>query len=132
MSNPVGAEYIIEEKATGQPLGGFWAQMSNASRFRIIDQLVGVQKKLSSISFAKHGCIYYARDIESRNCSWERLDPDSSVISQMCGTSELSEFAIGPSNDRKLWQNERRTMHLNRGPCEISPSIPLGVSVGRD
>ncbi|RJE24397.1 Phosphotransferase enzyme family [Aspergillus sclerotialis] len=115
-SNPVGAEYIIEEKAAGQPLGGLWAQMSNSSRFAIIDQLIDVEKKLSSISFARHGCIYYARDIESRNRSWERLDSNSPSISNMCRTRELSGFAIGPSNNRQLWQNGRGTMHLDRGP----------------
>ncbi|RDW87094.1 uncharacterized protein DSM5745_03736 [Aspergillus mulundensis] len=107
-TNAVGAEYIIEEKAPGRPLGDIWAQMPTPARLGIIDQLVDVEKKLASVSFPKHGCIYYASDLETRPSS----------ASEMDSVEPFPGFAIGPSNDRKLWQSGRDQMRLGRGPCE--------------
>ncbi|KAL2840880.1 hypothetical protein BJY01DRAFT_257223 [Aspergillus pseudoustus] len=81
-TNVVGAEYIIEEQATGPLLRGLWAQMSKPARLGIIDQLIDVEKKLASVCFP-------------------RLE---------------FGFALGPLNDRRLWQAERSQMPLNRGP----------------
>lgn len=60
--NPVGAEYIIEEKATGYSLGSIWGRMSRFSQFVIIDQVVEIERKLASASFPMQGCLYYTFD----------------------------------------------------------------------
>lgn len=65
-SNAVGAEYILEEKATGQPLGSLWDKLPLPSRLDIVKQIVDIETKLASIAFPKHGCIYYQSDLESR------------------------------------------------------------------
>lgn len=124
-SNPVGSEYIIEEKAAGQPLGNIWSQMSVASQLGIIDQIVDMEKKLISVSFPIHGCLYYTSDLKSENPGVGGLDTmlDNALMSKMGHDGQLSQFTIGPSNDRKLWQNERHSMKLDKGPCKTS--LPL-------
>ncbi|KAF5863575.1 Phosphotransferase enzyme [Aspergillus alliaceus] len=66
-SNPVGAEYIVEENATGQPLGKLWDTLPIPERLEVVNQIVAVEKKLASIPFPKHGCIYYESDLKSRS-----------------------------------------------------------------
>ncbi|PYI01878.1 hypothetical protein BO78DRAFT_240590 [Aspergillus sclerotiicarbonarius CBS 121057] len=129
-SNPVGCEYIIEEKAAGQPLGNIWSQMSMASQLGIIDQVVDMEKKLASVSFPIHGCLYYTSDLRSGCSEIEGLDImlDKSVMSTVGHRSQLSQSAIGPSNDRRLWQSERHSMKLDRGPW-INP-VDFATALG--
>jgi hypothetical protein len=65
-NNPVGAEYILEEKAQGQPLGEFWKDWNKwpmEDRFGIIEQLVNIERKLASTKIMKWGSIYLRKDI---------------------------------------------------------------------
>ncbi|OJI83259.1 hypothetical protein ASPTUDRAFT_124561, partial [Aspergillus tubingensis CBS 134.48] len=117
-SNPVGAEYIIEEKAKGYSLGSIWGRMSRSSQFVIIDQIVDIERKLASVSFPMQGCLYYTSDLKSKIPEAEGLDITPSKPSglKVDDGRQLSCFAIGPSNDRKLWNSERDLMQLDRGP----------------
>ncbi|KAF2463885.1 kinase-like protein [Lindgomyces ingoldianus] len=65
--NPVGAEYIIEEKAEGKPLGSLWYQWQTESQLDLVNQLVDFETKLTSVSFRRHGCIYYKKDLEKKD-----------------------------------------------------------------
>ncbi|KAL2361069.1 hypothetical protein RJZ56_006063 [Blastomyces dermatitidis] len=62
-SNPVGAEYIIEEKASGVRLGSLWNHWSRGPKLKIITQIAQIEDVLTSISFPKHGCIYFKEDL---------------------------------------------------------------------
>ncbi|RAL06576.1 uncharacterized protein BO97DRAFT_474195 [Aspergillus homomorphus CBS 101889] len=117
-SNPVGSEYILEEKARGQALGKLWAQMSMPSRCEIIDQVINIEKKLTSVSFSKHGCIYHTSVLSSKIPVYDSLDSmlDSASLPEVRQTSKLSRFTIGPSNDRRMWQSERKFLKLDWGP----------------
>ncbi|RAK92540.1 phosphotransferase enzyme family protein [Aspergillus costaricaensis CBS 115574] len=117
-SNLVGAEYIIEKKATGYSLGSIWGRMSRSSQFVIIDQVVEIERKLASVSFPMQGCLYYTSDLKSEVPDAKGLDIMLRKLSglKIEDCKQLSCFAIGPSNDRKLWNDERHSMELNRGP----------------
>jgi hypothetical protein len=65
--NPVDAEYIIGERAGGKPLGSLWYQWQTESRLNLVAQLVDFETKLTSISFSRHGCIYYRKELEKKN-----------------------------------------------------------------
>ena len=65
--NLVGAEYIIEEKAGGKPLGSLWYQWQTESQLSLVAQLVDFETKLTSVSFRRHGCIYYKKVLEKRS-----------------------------------------------------------------
>jgi hypothetical protein len=49
--NPVGAKYVIEEKAEGKPLGSLWYQWEIESQLGLVTQLVDFETKLAAISF---------------------------------------------------------------------------------
>lgn len=116
--NPVGAEYILEEKATGQPLGNVWANLTLAAQLDVVNQVVNMEKKIASISFPKHGCIFYETDLKSRSLDYEALDSQhGSSESATCQNDQLPAFVIGPSANPSFWEREKAAMDLDRGPC---------------
>lgn len=124
-SNPVGVEYIIEEKAAGMPLGSLWYQWSKESQLGLITQLVDFETKLASIQFRKHGCIYYKKDLEEKGLLIDNLETVSQSFS--CSTKSISslltKFSLGPLTAARLWEGERETMDLDRGPCKLQTSL---------
>jgi hypothetical protein len=78
-----------------------------------VNQVVDAEKKLASISFPKHGYIYYECDLKSISAEYKRLQPPSTRDAQ------ASTFVIGPSADPNLWGLERAQMNLDRGPCKV-------------
>lgn len=119
--NPVGAEYILEEKANGLQLGSIWYDWPEDSKLDLVNQIHQIEEKLTSISFSMRGSIYYKSDLESKGVMYAPLN--SSIV-QLDGhldhetvTSLTNNFAIGPSTDPKLWRSERANMKLSRGPC---------------
>lgn len=119
--NPVGAEYIIEEKARGRPLGSLWHQWTTTSRLKLIAQLVDLEANISSILFQKHGCIYYKSDLETKGHVTQDLEaglilPNGAL--EELKPSSTEKFTIGPLTDAWLWEGERAVMPLDRGPCK--------------
>ena len=72
--NPVGADYIITEKARGTPLGSLWYQWSTESQLNLVAQLVDFETKMTSISFGQHGSIYFKKDLQEQGLSVCDLD----------------------------------------------------------
>lgn len=64
-NNLVEAEYIIEEKAPGVPLGSVWNQWPRQLKLQLITQVVDMENKLATITFSKHGYIYFKQDLRS-------------------------------------------------------------------
>ncbi|TQB69797.1 hypothetical protein MPDQ_001334 [Monascus purpureus] len=56
--NHVGAEYIIMEKISGVPLAEIRETMSPLERYKVIDQIVDMEKELESLEFPAYGSIY--------------------------------------------------------------------------
>ncbi|RHZ50978.1 hypothetical protein CDV55_103165 [Aspergillus turcosus] len=119
-SNAVGAEYILEEKATGQPLGSLWDKLPLPSRLDIVKQIVDIETKLASIVFPMHGCIYYQSDLESRQAM-----PSFALIPDQ--NPGLPNFAIGPLTHPKYWQGKRALMELDRGPWNSIADYAIAV-----
>ncbi|TVY67451.1 Altered inheritance of mitochondria protein [Lachnellula suecica] len=112
-SNPVGAEYIIEEKAAGEPLGNFWKSLDTLpmnDRMAIVDNILEIEKKLTFIKFAKSGCIYFREDISNS----EPLQTNPPLSSQI-----LDRFTMGPLVSNEFWSGQKAGMDLNRGPFEM-------------
>ncbi|KAF2430751.1 hypothetical protein EJ08DRAFT_611676, partial [Tothia fuscella] len=117
-SNAVGAEYIIEDKAAGQPLSDVWYSWSEESQTRLVSQLVDIETKLASLSFRSHGCLYYKKDLVQRGIPVRHFyAPLLHPTSLKCDHISLQEYTIGPSVTAALWEDERATMEsLDRGP----------------
>lgn len=127
-SNAVGAEYIIEEKARGKPLGSLWNQWSMESRLDIVSQIIDFERRLTSVSFPKHGCIYYKADLERRGIATESLTNATDNLPLACDRSVLDSFAMGPLTEGRLWEAERAKMVLDRGPCKSKYGTRLSKS----
>ncbi|KAM5499806.1 hypothetical protein McanMca71_006150 [Microsporum canis] len=112
-SNPIGAEYILEEKAPGTPLGMLWYQWKMKSRLEMIDQIIQIEGKLASTKFSKIGCIYFSDDFPDKTPGGCILSTSSSLPS-----SVLERFTLGPLVSSDLWRGDRASMNLNCGPCK--------------
>lgn len=51
VNNPVESEYILMEEASGTPLWEVWDGLELDNKLRIVDDIVGIEKKLLSVSF---------------------------------------------------------------------------------
>ena len=56
-ANPAGCEYILMEEAKGKPLGAIWPGMELDEKFKIVEEVVAVQRKLQSVTFSRFGCL---------------------------------------------------------------------------
>ncbi|KAG4431471.1 hypothetical protein IFR05_013043 [Cadophora sp. M221] len=111
-SSPVGAEYILEEKAPGKPLGRLWQDWDKwpmKDRMAMIEQIVEIERKLASTKFVKSGCIYFRGDIP---------DSDALVTNPPLSSPVVERFTLGPFVEKELWRGEKVGMDINRGPYE--------------
>ncbi|KAH7372259.1 kinase subdomain-containing protein [Pyrenochaeta sp. MPI-SDFR-AT-0127] len=99
--NPVGAEYIIMEKAQGEELGDRWFTLPDIDRAKLIGRLSQIEQRLFSIPLPASGSIFYKKDLDS-----------SIPAKEIPGT----EFCTGPSVEQRWWHAERGDMNLFRGP----------------
>ncbi|KNG84168.1 hypothetical protein ANOM_008594 [Aspergillus nomiae NRRL 13137] len=61
--NAVGTEYIIMEKASGQPLDRRWFDLTPKERVHLVTSYVNIERKLFSIPFGSYGSLYYRHSI---------------------------------------------------------------------
>lgn len=59
-ANLVGSEYIIMEEAPGIQLGNVWDEMGLSDQLKVVEDLVAIEKKCSSISFTLS--VFHAQD----------------------------------------------------------------------
>lgn len=104
----MGAEYIIQEKASGVKLGTLWYQWPREAKLKLITQVVDIEKALMKIPFSKLGSVYFKEDLRSLAGNAQDLE----------GISEyLERFAIGPLTSTDLWTDAGKDMKIDRGPC---------------
>jgi len=111
-TNSVGAEYILEERARGQPLWTLWQDwniLPMIARFGIIRQVVDIERRLTDTTFKNCGCIYFKTDVPHG---------DRLMTTRTASPSTLERFRMGPLVAMDHWQKEKATMDLNRGPCK--------------
>ncbi|PSK40209.1 hypothetical protein B9Z65_8149 [Elsinoe australis] len=87
--NPIGAEYIIMEKASGVQLESIWPKLGSKDRFAVVKTLGNYQKAWTSIRFHGFGSIYFTDNVPSGMASAlaytdssgiERTDPETRVV----------------------------------------------------
>jgi hypothetical protein len=102
------------EKASGVPLRDKWEGMSGDSVERLIKTMIGYEKAFASTRFKLFGSLYYKDDLAGNVVPGQRIlytDEDGREV-------PTDKFAIGPTTDRKAFEDGRGTMHFDRGPCE--------------
>jgi hypothetical protein len=68
-SNTVGAEYIIMEKLDGMTVGDIWFALSFKERYKVVEQIVQLEKKLFSLQLPANGSIYFPHDLSEHERS---------------------------------------------------------------
>jgi hypothetical protein len=112
-NNPVGAEYILEEKASGKPLGSLWHQIPRKSKLNIVSQVVELEDRLASLTFDRQGCLYF------RDASTNGLTADDPLITNPPIPSAMcNRFTLGPVTTPELWDSEDAGLEADRGPCK--------------
>lgn len=74
--NPIGAEYIIMEKAPGIQLFKIWDDITEADRLGLIKSLTQLENHLVAIRFLIYGSLYFRHSISK---ALERILLDSSM-----------------------------------------------------
>ncbi|KKK16417.1 hypothetical protein ARAM_006369 [Aspergillus rambellii] len=123
-SNPVEAEYIIEEKAPGVRLGSVWNQWPRELKLQLITQVVELENKLTTISFDKHGCIYFKEDLRSL------VGEAEDIHTRTVKSDFLERFSIGPLTTNELWSETRKDMKLDCGPWK--DALEYNRAIGRN
>ncbi|PYH38993.1 phosphotransferase family protein [Aspergillus neoniger CBS 115656] len=89
-SHPVGAEFIIMEKAAGVPLSHVWETLKLPQKLQVLLAMIRLQKKWLSVSFSHYGSLHPLHQ--------ER------------------QFAIGPTTGRDWCDASRSLLDIDRGP----------------
>ena len=106
-NNPVGAEYILMEKAEGRPLGDVWFTLSQRDRIKVLSRIVDHEAKLFSLDFSAFGSLYFEED----------LPREMGKVPCQHETSN-QRFCIGPDTSLKFWYETRSALDIARGPCK--------------
>jgi hypothetical protein len=98
------------EKAPGIQLSELWDEMHSQKKYGIIKQLVGFEKALATAKLPAYGSLYYSDDLPK---------PISAIaLPVMDVNGSKKSFSIGPTNNRKYFDDGRGTLELDRGPCK--------------
>lgn len=106
-TTPVQAEYIVMEKADGIELGKVWDNMSSSTKDAVVREWVDIEARMLTPISGGYGSVFYRGDIDqtlSRNI--------------LVDGTQRDRFVIGPSVSMSFWEEERRDMNLDRGPCK--------------
>ncbi|KAH8816555.1 phosphotransferase enzyme family protein [Xylogone sp. PMI_703] len=112
-TNAVGAEYILQEKVSGKPLASMWHRMPKKSKLDRIAQVAELENRLASLTFNKHGCIYFRDSIEDQEVASQPL-----ITSPPVSSAIVDRFVLGPLITAELWGSEDTPSDVDRGPWE--------------
>ncbi|PWY89845.1 phosphotransferase family protein [Aspergillus heteromorphus CBS 117.55] len=116
-TNPVGAEYILMERIRGIALSERWDAMNTLDRYKIIDQIIKMEKELEGLKFPAYGSLYMRASTVHRTNRYllpSDLDPEGL-------------FYIGPLCSRAKWNGGLSTTKRNNGPWTSFPEFALSV-----
>lgn len=98
----VEAEYIIEEKAPGVRLGSVWNQWPRELKLQLITPVVELENALTTITFDRHGCIYFKDDLRSL------IGEAKEIYASPVAPDALKRYSIGPLTSNELWSGAKK------------------------
>ncbi|KAJ5096606.1 hypothetical protein N7456_007327 [Penicillium angulare] len=111
-AHPVGAEFIIMDKANGVPLSRVWETMKLSQKAQVLVAMIRLHTKWLNVSFSHYGSLYYAKDLS--------LPPAGSHYMKDGKIIKESGFVIGPTTARDWVDAERSSLDIDRGPCFLA------------
>ncbi|KZF23492.1 phosphotransferase enzyme family protein [Xylona heveae TC161] len=109
--SPVGAEYIIMEKADGVLLSSKWPLMSTKEKHQLTQSIIAFERSLLAHKFENIGSIYYERDLVDSQDKFP--------------ATAYSGFVVGPTTDRKFLEDGRRKVKTDKGPWNTAKEYIL-------
>lgn len=109
-STPVGAEYIIMEKAKGVLLDTVLPKMDFKQRWKLAQAVADYQMQWAEAGFQSYGSLYYRSDLPNNSANSAAI-PSSSE-------DDMKRFAIGPTTDRNPTDGLNLSLELDLGPCK--------------
>ncbi|KAF1962211.1 hypothetical protein CC80DRAFT_435048 [Byssothecium circinans] len=118
-SNPIGAEYIIMEKASGTQLFNKWGEMSEHDKFLFVKQITKLEGEMAAIRFPASGNLYLCEDMTG----------DDAYVSLSPETDPSGQFCIGPSCERGGYTEGDMSAHsrFSRGPWQNLSSYGIAI-----
>ncbi|EEQ30887.1 phosphotransferase family protein [Microsporum canis CBS 113480] len=108
-SHPVGAEFIIMDKAEGVPLSQVWGTLPLSQKLQVILAVTRLQKRWLRVSFSSYGSLYYTGDVNS---------PSGNHYIKNGEAVKYSGFVVGPSTGRDWIDAGRSSLDIDRGPWQ--------------
>ncbi|KAL5499063.1 hypothetical protein ACEPAH_1581 [Sanghuangporus vaninii] len=103
---PVGAEYIIMEKAQGTELFRVWPRLDLKQKKAVVDQWIGIEKALLRSSANGYGSLFHKNVVL----------PNSSFVDLWTDGVKESDFVVGLHVGSAFWAKERKELDIDRGP----------------
>ncbi|EFR01039.1 serine/threonine protein kinase [Nannizzia gypsea CBS 118893] len=114
-SNPLGAEYVVMEKAKGGELETAWYSIGFDERKTVVKKLVAIESHLFKIKLPAFGSLYHTDSLPHGT--------------DMVVLPDNNAFCVGPSVELLWWYHKREELKTNRGPwkspAELLKSIGL-------
>ncbi|GAB1733205.1 hypothetical protein NU195Hw_g8465t1 [Hortaea werneckii] len=127
-ANAAGCEFILMEEAKGKPLGAIWPGMELDEKFKIVEEVVAVQKKLQSVTFSRYGSMYYKSHYKSDAAGFSTsLDIHGNLPSSAKKYAE-DRFIIGSLAERSFWEPKYADLAIDHGPWSSAQSYLRAIS----
>ena len=91
-----------------------WPTLYGDEKLNLIKKIVEIETTLASTSFREFGSLYYTRDLE------HPARKDILYTNTTRRPVVNAQFSIGPTTDRKVFNNDRINVDFDRGPYENS------------
>ncbi|KAI7236741.1 hypothetical protein KC330_g3579 [Hortaea werneckii] len=114
----------MDFEAKGESLGAVWSDVELDEKFKIVEEVVAVQKKLQSVTFSRFGSLYNKSDAAGYSTN---IDIDGSFAPSTKKYAE-NRFVIGPLAEKSFWQLEQTHSAIDRGPRSSAQSYLRAIS----
>jgi len=127
-ANDAGCEFMLMEEAKGRPLGTIWPGMELDEKFKIVEGIVAVQKKLQSVTFSRYGSLYYKPDYKSNAARCSSSIHMHGSLSPSATTYAEDRFVIGPLAEKTFWEPGHAVQAIDHGPWSSAQSYLRAIS----
>ncbi|KAI0337269.1 hypothetical protein BDW22DRAFT_1340185 [Trametopsis cervina] len=120
--NPVGAEYILMEKAHGDPLHSRLFTFEPQTAMAIVGQTISLEQRFTWNKFSQIGSLYYKEDVDPalQERPLYSIDTDSE-------DDHAERFRVGPLVDWDVWRGSRASLKADRGPWPDAAAYLRGL-----
>ncbi|KAI7542419.1 hypothetical protein KC331_g7991 [Hortaea werneckii] len=127
-ANAAGCEFLFMEEAKGTLLEAAWSGMELDEKFKIVEEVVAVQKKLQSVTFSRYGSLYYKPDNKSDAAKYSTcIDIHGSLPPSAKAYAE-DRFVIGPLAEKSFWEPGHSDFAIDHGPWSSAQSYLRAMS----